>query len=124
MPILIDTHVLVWAVADSRRLSARARSCLTVPGQQLLVSAVTAWEYGDLYQRGRLDRAGPLDDVLHALSIEVIALPAELWRLASSLPPIHLDPMDRMLIAHAVHADLTLVTADADIRRYPVRTIW
>lgn len=56
--------------------------------------------------------------------MSVIDYPAEAYHVADSLPDIHRDPVDRMLIAHALHAGLPIVTADATIRRYPVRTIW
>lgn len=58
------------------------------------------------------------------LEAVVLPLPQEVWMLAEGLPDLHRDPIDRMLIAHAIHADLTLVTADEVIRRYPVRTLW
>ncbi|WP_368039917.1 PIN domain-containing protein [Sphingomonas bacterium] len=51
-------------------------------------------------------------------------LPLDIWRLLATMPMLHRDPVDRMLIAHAIHDNLTLVTADAMIRRYPVRSLW
>jgi PIN domain nuclease of toxin-antitoxin system len=90
----------------------------------LLVSAVTAWEYADLHHRGRLPAAADFDTVATALSLEIIDLPAGIWRLATTLPDLHRDPVDRILIAHAIDLDATLMTADATMRRYPVRCLW
>ena len=123
LTLLIDTHVLIWAMNDSRRLSKAVRDRLIAPGQKLLISAITAWEYVDLHQRGRLPAASEFGVVSHALAAEVLTLPADLWRLATMLPDLHRDPVDRMLIAHAILADLTLVTADSTMRAYPVRSL-
>ena len=61
-----------------------------------------------------------LDFLREHMRFEVVDLPASCWRIAAELPPIHRDPVDRMLIAHALAGDMTLATADANIRRYPV----
>ena len=58
------------------------------------------------------------------LGFEVVAFSSDLWTMAGALPPIHGDPVDRMLIAHAISLDDILITADKTIRRYPVRTLW
>lgn len=123
MATLLDTHTLIWAVQGSPRLSRTARAIIEGP-QPLLVSAVTAWEYADLRQRGRLPSPAAFAEVVRALAIELLDLPASLWTLADALPNIHGDPVDRMLIAHASHTGLTLLTADATIRSYPISTCW
>lgn len=124
LDLLLDTHVLVWAVASSPRMSERASEALFDVENRLFISAATAWEYADLHTRGRLPAAIDLSVALEALVAAVLDLPAGLWRLAATLPDIHRDPIDRMLIAHALQADMTLVTADATVRAYPVRTLW
>ena len=122
--ILIDTHVLAWVGLDDPRLSRRAILAISDGAQRLLVSAVRAYESVDLNRRGRFGADLPLSDLLNALAAEVIGYPAECWSVAATLPPLHRDPVDRMLIAHAMYADLTLVTADETMRAYPVRTLW
>ena len=124
MAILLDTHVLVWALGAPGRLSPAARRQIVEPGETLFVSAVTAFDYADLHARGRLPAAAHLDRAIDALDITFLDAPAALWRLAEQLPQLHSDPVDRMLLAHALQADLTLVTADATMRRYPVRSLW
>jgi PIN domain nuclease of toxin-antitoxin system len=121
---LIDTHVLIWAVEGSRRLSTVARDTLLDPDSDLNVSAVTAWEFADLRARGRLPAIADFARVADLLAFRVLDLPGALWQLAADLPNHHGDPADRMLIAHAIHADLTLITADGAMREYPVRTLW
>ena len=90
----------------------------------LSTSAVVAWEFSDLYHRGRLPTDGDVDAVLKQFSIGIEDAPAGLWREAAELPRIHLDPVDRMLVAHARLLGATLLSADRHIRRYPVEVIW
>ena len=124
MDLIFDTHALLWLVADYRRLGGRVRDVLLDPYTRLFVSAITAWEYADLHARGRLPGSVDLTDVLRTTDTTLLNFPATLWRRAETLPPHHRDPIDRMLIAHAIEAGLTLVTADEKMRRYPVKTLW
>jgi PIN domain nuclease of toxin-antitoxin system len=125
LALLLDTHVIVWLAAGYHRLSKRAIEAALDPDMPLVISAVTAWEYADLEQRGRFVGSGPLAPILEQLDIEVLDYPAALWPLAATLPPIHRDPVDRMLIAHALALEMPLVTADANIARYPgLDVVW
>lgn len=124
MALIFDTHVLIWIAYDGSQIGPAVREAIQSTDAPLFVSAVTAWELTDLAGRGRINPAINFAAIRDMLSLVVIDLPAELWRLAADLPNIHGDPVDRMLIAHAIHADLTLVTADRAMRRYPVKTLW
>ena len=125
MALLIDTNALAWFGAGDPRLSIPARQAMTDGAEELLVSAVTAYEFADLNNRNRFDADLPLEALLRSLDAEIIDYPAECWLVAASLPDLHRDPVDRLVIAHAMHADLTLVTSDATMREYPVvRTLW
>lgn len=119
-PILLDTHTIVWMATGDPRLSRIDRTALLDPRRDLLVSAVVAFELADLQQRGRIAMAETLDFLREHMNFELADLPAGCWRIANSLPPIHRDPVDRMLIAHALAEGWALATADANIRRYPV----
>lgn len=124
MDLLLDTHVLVWTMGDATRLSADYLHALAIPDNRLFVSAVTAFEYVDLHKRGRLPAAVPFDLVAQRLRFDVLDCPAECWQYIGSLPDIHRDPVDRMLIAHAIALDMTLVTADRALQQYPLRILW
>jgi PIN domain nuclease of toxin-antitoxin system len=76
------------------------------------VSSAVAFEFTDLQTRRHFPVHEPIDFL------------AEGWRIAQSLPDIHRDPVDRMLIAHTILGGSILVTADVNIRRYPVETLW
>lgn len=120
--ILADTHILVWLTGKNSRLPDAARDKLL--DEPFAVSAAVAFEYADLQHRGRLDHAPPLEILRLGLEFAILPFAEEAAMLAEQLEHIHGDPVDRMLIAHALALDATLATADANIRRYPVKTLW
>jgi PIN domain nuclease of toxin-antitoxin system len=122
--LLLDTNILVWAGVNEPRLPAKIRELLVDPNQPLFVSAVTAWEFSDLQTRGRLPPQLTFAQAIEGLAIELLDFPAAAWPIAETLPPLHKDPVDRMVIGHAIAAGLTLVTSDETMRRYPVKTLW
>lgn len=124
MAILLDTHALVWVGIGDPRLSEMARNAILDPDQQVLISAVTAYEFVDLNRRGRFGADLPFAEIATQLGAVIVDYPAACSVIAGLLPPLHLDPVDRMLIAFAIHSDLPIVTADATVRQYPVRVIW
>ena len=122
MRFLLDTQVALWAFFEQRRLSAQARSVLEDRENKLVFSTATLWEIAikrALGKKGfqfdpRVLRRTMLDDgyeelpVLGHHAVEV-----------DSLPPIHKDPFDRILIAQAMVEGITLLTADPVIAQYP-----
>ena len=122
MKCLLDTHVLLWAAGEPKRLTAKARSFLEDRANLLLFSPASLWEVaikntlgrGDFRADPRLLRRGLLDN-----GYEELAILGEHAVAVSELPPIHHDPFDRMLVAQALIEGLTLLTADAVIARYP-----
>ncbi len=120
---LLDTHILSWMAVAPRKLSKTARALLD-DGEPLHVSALIAFEFDDLVRRGRMPGTPMLEDLIAPFALQILDFPTDCWRIASALPQVHGDPVDRMLIAHAIHADLPIVTADGKIPHYPVRIIW
>ena len=121
MRLLLDTHVLLWWLADDRRLKGPERRAIADRGALVYVSAVTVWEIAIKRSLGRLD----LDvEVLEQelLSGEMIELPTK-WRHAkatAALPHYHEDPFDRMLVAQAQTEGLTVVSYDKAFKDYDV----
>jgi PIN domain nuclease of toxin-antitoxin system len=118
--LLLDTQILVWLVNGDRRLRPEILQAIADPETSLHVSAVVACEFADLQQRRRIPITETLDELAARFDLAFEAYPAACWRIATELPQIHRDPVDRMLIAHALAEGMTLATADANIRRYPV----
>jgi len=120
--LLLDTHLLLWAAGQPDRLPSAARSLIDNPENELLFSAASLWEVAikrglgrdDFQVDARLLRRGLLDNgygELPILSEHVVAI--------ESLPPIHKDPFDRVLVAQATVEGITLLTTDALVAQYP-----
>lgn len=124
MRLLLDTQILVWVPLGDRRITKVASEAIRSPASSLFVSAAVAFEFTDLQTRRRFPVDEPIDLLADLIGFSVVDLPAETWTVASRLPDLHRDPVDRMMIAHAIVGDFTLVTADKTIRRYPVKSIW
>ena len=121
MRLLLDTHVLIWLYNEPAKVPVSVREQVAASGT-IYVSAASAWEYEN--KRRRHSRMVPFLDVLAAVDFEPRDFPFDCHGHASALAPIHSDPFDRMLIAHAAVLGATLVTGDKTIRRYPVETLW
>ncbi len=121
---LFDTHTLIWALDDPDRLPRKLRDALDA-GVVVFISAASTWEIAIKVAVGRL--TFPIDQLADSLVDAAFQeLPISIAHSldAASLPLLHRDPFDRLLIAQARHERLTLVTRDPDIRRYPVDTLW
>ena len=128
MKALLDTHALLWWVADSARLSETARRLIRDDSNEILVSAASAWEIATKYRLGKLPGGETVArDVVGCIGtqgfteLQISVADAE---RAGRLPRPHRDPFDRMLIAQALARDLPLVSVDAAFDRYAVNRVW
>ena len=127
MKLLLDTHALLWWLEESPRLGFDTRREIASPRNEVLISAVCAWEIAIKVGLGRLDLGEP-PEICLPREIErngFRALPVEISHgcAVRSLPDHHRDPFDRLLVAQALCEGLTLVTADPLISRYSVTTL-
>lgn len=122
MRLLPDTHLLLWLVEEPPDLSAQARDLLEDRTNDVMFSVTSLWEVAIKFALGRPDfqidprvlRRGLLDNGYAELPVL-----AEHALATVSLPPIHKDPFDRMLIAQATVEGMMLLTADPILARYP-----
>lgn len=122
MKLLLDTHLLLWAAGSPERLSPPARALLEDPENELFFSAASLWEIAIKRGLGRDDfkvdarvlRRGLLDNGYSELPIA-----SEHAVGIDTLPPIHKDPFDRILVAQAMVEGITLLTADGLVAQYP-----
>lgn len=119
MRILLDSHVVLWWLDDNDSLGSRCRD-LIQQADEAFVSAVTPWELGIKQALGKLSMPDGLSDVLTSEGFMSLPITAAHAELAPSLPPLHRDPFDRMLVAQAQLETLTLVTADKALANYDI----
>ncbi len=122
MKLLLDTHLLLWAAQGIEYLPLNAQILMSEPENELFFSVASLWEIvikcglgrDDFQVDPRVLRRSLLDNGYHELPI----LSAHVEAIAS-LPPIHKDPFDRLLIAQAISEGITLLTADIQVAKYP-----
>lgn len=120
MKLLLDTHVLIWAVLDDPSLSDRHRDALTASDVEIYVSAVSVWEVAIKRALGKLSVPMELFDQAQGQGCLNLGISWEHARAVETLPRHHGDPFDRMLIAQAKIEELTLVSADRQFSAYDV----
>jgi len=119
MRLLLDTHALLWWLADDV-LDPIARNAIADPATDVFVSAASAWEISIKRALGKLDAPADLDKQLAANAFEPLDITAQHAQSAGALPPHHNDPFDRMLIAQSRALDLVIVTRDSRFNDYGV----
>lgn len=121
MKLLLDTHLLLWAAGEPKKLSPKARTLILDTQNELMFSAASVWEVAikrtlgraDFQVDSRLFRRGLIDNgyvELPVLSAHAVAVEA--------LPPIHKDPFDRLLVAQTLVEGIVLLTTDAMVAQY------
>ena len=128
MKFLLDTCTFLWIASGSTRLSKKAEAIFVDKGNQLYLSAASVWEIGVKYGAGRLSLATKpsifIPTVREASEIDTLGIDEESALHAGSLPLLHTDPFDRMLIAQSIVHGMTILTPDRHIEQYAVRVLW
>lgn len=128
MKLLLDTHAFIWWDSDPAKLSPQVLALCQDRRNTLLLSVVSVWEKVIKLQFGKMKLSLPLKEIIESQrqvnNVEI--LPAFLAHVLAleDLPAYHKDPFDRLLIAQAMVENAVLVSADANIARYPIRVIW
>lgn len=118
MRLLLDTPALLWMLQAPERLDARLRQAVELRSNQLLVSDAAIWEISLKRERKALDVPDDLPRLLPRLGCDLLAITRDdIWAVAD-LPPLHQDPLDRIMVVQALREDLTLVTPDRNLWRY------
>jgi PIN domain nuclease of toxin-antitoxin system len=128
MPILLDTHTLLWWMVGDVRLSPKARAAVGAESSEVFVSAASVWELATKVRLGKLPEAARLThrlaESLAEQNFKPLAIAVEHGRLGGLLPGQHRDPFDRVLAAQALIEDLPIVTNDAAFAGFGVKTLW
>jgi PIN domain nuclease of toxin-antitoxin system len=117
--VLVDTHIALWALGDPDRLTATERALLLDPAVDRRLSPVSVWEAAIKREAGRLRAPRNLAAIL-AGEFRMLEITAPLLEDAAELPRHHADPFDRVLIAHALQDDLSILTRDSAFAQYGI----
>lgn len=119
MSLLLDTHVVLWWLADDATLSDEIKRRLD-HDSDVYVSAATIWEVAIKQAIGKLAEPPGLPELIRDCGFRELPIRHDHAITAGRLPRIHRDPFDRMLVAQAACEDLTLVTRDPNCQKYEI----
>jgi PIN domain nuclease of toxin-antitoxin system len=128
MRILLDTCTFLWLILDTEELTEKVKDLFADSDNEVFLSVVSTWEITVKYAIGRLDLPEeprfyiPEQRERHRVRSLPLDEPASLQ--VSTLPKIHSDPFDRMLISQAMIHGLTILSPDDMMKKYPVRIAW
>lgn len=131
MKYLLDTHAWIWANMEPSRLSARTRGILESGDyEELLLSAISPWEFCKLIEKGRLiismDPQAWIQEALDMANLRLVPLlPVIAYKSTTLAQPFHDDPADQIIVATAQQEGAMIITKDERIRKYRyVKNIW
>ena len=123
MNLLVDTHILLWQLHDDPRFRKRWREILEDTEREVFVSEVSLWEIAIKVRAGRLEvKLSDVERAVDRLGYLWLALTRTHLRTLMTLPVIHRDPYDHLLLAQADSEGLLLLTHDDEMTRYGVAT--
>ena len=122
MNLLLDTHIVMWWLTDDPTLSDDIKARLDHE-PEVYVSPATVWEVAIKQALGKIKEPPDLPERIRDSGFRELPITFEHAIAAGRLPPIHRDPFDRMLVAQAQCSGLTLVTRDADVKKYEVAVL-
>jgi PIN domain nuclease of toxin-antitoxin system len=128
MKLLLDTHTALWLFNEHEKLSDKAKFLLLDETNALYISIASVWEIAIKTSLGKLEGFhGGVKVFLSAVNrhpIELLPIVPEHIALVETLPFLHRDPFDRLLIAAAKTEGMMIVTADGNIHKYDVLSVW
>lgn len=128
MRLLLDTHILIWAVERPSQLSQLAREVLEDPANDLMVSAATVWEIAIKVGLTKLTLSLSyqqwMNQALSDLNATILPITVEYAAVQASLPNHHRDPFDRLLVAQAQVEAIPLVSSDTIFDQYGISRLW
>ncbi|RLB35626.1 MAG: type II toxin-antitoxin system VapC family toxin [Deltaproteobacteria bacterium] len=128
MRYLLDTHAFLWFITNDKRLSETAHRIIRDRNNEIFFSAASAWEISIKTALGRLSIEGDLEPFLVGQLVEngFLSLPVTVPHAARvfTLPDIHKDPFDRILVSQAGTENMPLITRDPMVRQYDIEAVW
>ena len=127
MKYLLDTHAVIWYLEDSPELPKKITELIDDPEISIYICSVSLWEVAIKMNLSKLELNLPFDELLNSIKngdFNILQVEDEYLRRLSSLPFIHKDPFDRLIISTALTDNLTIITIDENIQKYDVPWVW
>ena len=128
MKLLLDTHTFIWWFNEPEKLSAKALALLTNVGNDVILSVASVWEMQIKIQSGRMTFTVPLRELVEnqrqANGVQIMPVELEHVLALETLPALHKDPFDRLLVAQANAEGAFLISRDPLFAGYPVKLLW
>ena len=124
---LLDTHTLLWMQDDNKLLSSTAKRILSDTSSQLFISIASFWEIVIKSSLGKIQLDYTINELSEACTAtDIVILPIKISTLnqLKTLPSVHKDPFDRVIVATAIELDLQVITVDPNIRKYKIESVW
>ncbi|MCL2050952.1 MAG: type II toxin-antitoxin system VapC family toxin [Lachnospiraceae bacterium] len=127
MKYLLDTHAIIWLIEDSPKMPAKVKDICRDPNNQIFISSISLWEIAIKMSLDKLSLNIELYELLSIIQnsdIVVLQIKDDYLEKILSLPFVHKDPFDRLIIATAITENMTIITIDDDIQKYDVYWVW
>jgi len=127
MDFLIDTHVLLWYLEGSASLPGKIRTHINKSENNIFISIGSFWELAIKFSSGKLTAKYTLSEIKEDVlkrEFEVLNISFEHLETLMTLPKLHGDPFDRLIISQAITQGLVILSADGQLKGYPVKVIW
>ncbi|MCL1820535.1 MAG: type II toxin-antitoxin system VapC family toxin [Oscillospiraceae bacterium] len=127
MGYLLDTHAIIWHIEDSSKITKKAKEIIDNNKNKIFISSVSLWEIAIKLNLGKLTVNFTFNELLDDIKsgeFTILQIENEYLKGLSSLPFLHKDPFDRLLLATAIAEKLTIITIDENIQKYDVSWVW
>jgi PIN domain nuclease of toxin-antitoxin system len=127
MKILLDTHALLWFLNGDRNISDRAVNEILSEENEVLISIASLWEISIKFSLGKISIDGGFKHVvnlIHGNRFHLLPITTDHVIKVASLPFLHRDPFERLIIAQAMVENITILTRDPDFAGYRVKVLW
>ncbi len=127
MNLLIDTHAVIWFIADNPKLPKSTKQIIEDSNNTCYISIASYWELAIKHTLGRLELSSDLENIFQIIEetgFQILPITTSHILRNSSLPLHHQDPFDRIIIAQAIEEQLTIVGKDHEFNNYAIKLIW
>jgi PIN domain nuclease of toxin-antitoxin system len=127
MNYLLDTHSIIWLIEDSKKLPSKIKDIVADSDNEVYISSASLWEMAIKLSIGKLELSIEFEELLAIIEecgFSILQIKNDYLIKLLSLPFIHNDPFDRLIISTALSENLTIITVDNDIQKYNVSWVW